>query len=80
MTSAPIPSTVASYNGWTSVGCKVDAVSVRTLPHTVSTAGGGAALTVELCLDACHTAGYEYAGEHLFSPCKLALNLYRIGV
>ena len=40
----------------------------RALPNGVTTTGGSSEMTVDLCLTACHTAGYllagvEYAGE-----------------
>lgn len=68
-TPSATPSTLASYNGWDSVGCFVDAVDARVLPELMGTTGGAAAMTAEICLDACHAAGYKYAGIEWSQEC-----------
>lgn len=56
-------------DGWVSEGCYSDAVGARTLANRVNTPGGGSAMTVALCVDACHSAGYGLAGaEYVFLP------------
>ncbi|KAH8659256.1 WSC domain-containing protein [Tricladium varicosporioides] len=56
-------------NGWVSEGCYSDSVASRTLANTVATTGGGSAMTVALCVDACHTAGYSLAGVEYGGQC-----------
>lgn len=67
--SARGPTTLASYNGWISQGCYVDSVSARVLPAQTATPGGSGAMTVELCLDACHAGGYQWAGLEWSQEC-----------
>lgn len=76
------PVTVSDYNGWTAVGCYVDSVADRTIPVGMGTPGGPVTVTVELCLDACYTAGYivtdlEYSQECYYGntlPPQLAID------
>lgn len=59
-------SVVPSYNGWNSVGCYQDIVAARVLPHMEQISGG---MTVEKCLDACHSSGYAFAGLEWSQEC-----------
>lgn len=63
------PSVLQTYSGWQSTGCYVDSVSDRKLPISMNTNGGPSAITVELCLDACHKKGYKYAGLEYSQEC-----------
>lgn len=57
---------------WGTMGCYTDPAGGRTLAVQVDTAGGVAALTIELCVNACEAAGYELAGaEYGGECCKL---------
>ena len=71
-TPQPPPTTVTTNpgpDGWVSEGCYSDNVAFRTLAHQVDTPGGGSAMTVALCVDACHAAGYVLAGVEYGSQC-----------
>ncbi|KAF9469421.1 WSC-domain-containing protein [Collybia nuda] len=59
--------TVQSYNGWTLSDCYTDSVSSRSLPSLVSFPAGD--MTVEKCLDACHTRGFHLAGVEYGQEC-----------
>lgn len=63
--SAPSPSDLSDYDNWDYVGCFVDSVDSRTLPNPMGISG----LTVELCLDACNSAGFKYAGMEWSQEC-----------
>lgn len=62
------PTVLQSYNGWTSSGCYVDGVGGRVLPYGVNSINANA-MTVGLCLDACHSLGYRYAGLEYAQEC-----------
>lgn len=64
--SAPDSIVVPSYNGWSYSNCYQDSVSSRSLPVTMQVSGP---MTVELCLDACHSAGYSVAGVEWSQEC-----------
>ena len=62
------PATNAGPTGWGFMGCYTDNVGARTLTTGGQSAGGGGALTVALCTQACqsqgfNTSGVEYSGE-----------------
>ncbi|KIM29565.1 hypothetical protein M408DRAFT_22898, partial [Serendipita vermifera MAFF 305830] len=67
--ATPTNGVVATYNGWTYMNCYVDAVAARTLPVAMGVLGGPAAMTVELCLDACKKNNYPVAGLEYSSEC-----------
>lgn len=46
-----------------------EGTSGRTLPNGVTTTGGSAAMTVDLCLTACQAAGYLLAGAEYSGEC-----------
>jgi hypothetical protein len=55
--------------GWSFLGCYTDSVAARTLTVGMAVPGGAAAMTVELCLSACQTAGYVLAGLEYAQEC-----------
>jgi hypothetical protein len=56
--------------GWEFLGCYADNVDGgRTLTTGVATAGGGGALTVALCTEACGAANFNYAGVEYSGEC-----------
>ena len=54
---------------WGTMGCYADNPGARTLRYQVDTPGGGAALTIELCVNACAAAGYNKAGAEYGGEC-----------
>ena len=66
------PSTLQSYDVWTSSGCYEDSIAARVLPVEMGVTGD---LTVELCLDACKSAGYEFAGVEYAQECYCGRSL-----
>lgn len=78
-TAAQAPPQTTTTNpgvdNWVSEGCYTDSVGTRTLPNKVDTPGGGSAMTVQLCVDACHTAGYSLAGAEYGGECYCANTL-----
>jgi hypothetical protein len=71
-TPATPPATVSTNpgpHGWVSEGCYSDSVGARTLANQVAT-GDASTMTVALCVDACHTAGYILAGVEYADQCK----------
>jgi len=69
------PTALVPYNGWTSKGCYVDSVAARVLPVAMSTAGGPAVMTVQVCLDACHAANYPFTGFEYSEECYCSNNI-----
>lgn len=69
------PSTVQTYNSWTHSNCYVDSTANRALPIAMQVPGGPAAMTVELCLDACQSAGYGFAGVEWSQECYCGTSL-----
>jgi hypothetical protein len=67
--SPPAVSTNPEVDGWIFEGCYTDSVGARTLGHKVDTTGGAAAMTVQLCVDACKNAGYQLAGAEYADEC-----------
>jgi hypothetical protein len=65
----PAVSTNPGVDGWVSEGCYTDSVGARTLGHKVDTTGGGSVMTVQLCVDACNSAGYSLAGAEYADEC-----------
>src|ERR1700761_5697239 len=63
------PAILQSYNSWTHSDCYVDSTANRALPIAMQVTGGPTAMTVELCLDACHSAGYGFAGVEWSQEC-----------
>ena len=57
--------TLASYNGYTSIGCVVDSISSRTLGNTLRPAK----FTLQGCIDACKAAGYKYCATSYSNEC-----------
>ncbi|CZR63536.1 uncharacterized protein PAC_13433 [Phialocephala subalpina] len=71
-TPAPPPAAVSTNpgpDGWVSEGCYSDSVGTRTLANSIATTGGASVMTVALCVDACHAAGYTLAGAEYASQC-----------
>lgn len=66
------PATTQTYNDWAYSDCYVDSVASRALPVPMAVAG---AMTVELCLDACHAAGYSIAGIEWSQECYCGYDL-----
>ena len=66
--TAPTQGVLASYNGWGALDCYVDDAA-RKLPVAMGTTGGPGAMTVELCLDACHASNYLFAGLEYSQEC-----------
>ena len=64
-------STNPGPDGWVSEGCYSDSVGTRTLANQVAT-GDSSTMTVALCVDACHAAGYSLAGIEYANQCKLS--------
>lgn len=64
-TTSVTMSTLSTYKDWTSTGCFVDSVDSRVLPVPMGING----LTVESCLDACSSAGYEFGGVEYGQEC-----------
>lgn len=54
---------------WTSLGCYTDNVSGRAMPYGATTPGGDAAMTNEVCQNACQSAGYSMAGTEYAGEC-----------
>lgn len=69
--AAPLTSSTALpyYDGWAPVGCFVDSMDDRQIPHSKDTPGGPNAMTVELCLAACRADGYSVAGLEWSQEC-----------
>ncbi|KFY34113.1 hypothetical protein V494_07045 [Pseudogymnoascus sp. VKM F-4513 (FW-928)] len=67
-TKAPPTNTAVAVPGWTAGGCYVDSVAARSLPQGMAVAGN-AAMTTELCLEACQAAGYKIAGLEYANQC-----------
>ena len=57
--ASPIPTVTPS---WTSLGCYIDNVSGRALPHGEAVPGGTNYMTNEACQASCLAAGYSIAG------------------
>lgn len=74
-TNPDLPTTVTTYNDWAFSNCYVDSVANRALPTAMEVPGGGAAMTVELCLNACQAAGYKYAGLEWSEECYCGASL-----
>ncbi|KAF8856133.1 WSC-domain-containing protein [Acephala macrosclerotiorum] len=67
--SPTVVSTNPGSDGWVFEGCYSDFVGVRTLANSIATSEGGSVMTVVLCIDTCHAAGYtlakiEYASQY----------------
>lgn len=63
------PATNAGPPGWGFLGCYTDSVTARTLTANGASAGGGGALTVALCTQACQAEGYILAGVEYSGEC-----------
>jgi hypothetical protein len=63
------PATNAGPPGWGFIGCYTDSVTARTLTANGASAGGGGALTVALCTQACQAEGYILAGVEYSGEC-----------
>ncbi|CAI6337783.1 unnamed protein product [Periconia digitata] len=63
------PSVNPGVNGYRSLGCYTDDVGTRTLSIGVGTTGGGQSLTVALCISACASGHYSYAGVEYSGQC-----------
>ena len=63
------PATNAGPPGWGFLGCYTDSTAARTLTANGASAGGGGALTVALCTQACQTEGYILAGVEYSGEC-----------
>ncbi|KAF8525138.1 copper radical oxidase [Hysterangium stoloniferum] len=62
----PPPTTLQSFGQWESLGCYSDDVNARTLSVPMGVSGP---MTVQLCLDACFTAGYHLGGVEFAVEC-----------
>lgn len=63
------PETNPGTGNWTFSACYTEGVTGRALPFAATVVGGAAAMTVDLCLSACETAGYVLAGTEYADEC-----------
>lgn len=60
---------------WEPLGCYTDSVSARSLERRVSTPGGDAEISAELCLETCRDQGFTFAGLEYGKECWCGSNL-----
>jgi hypothetical protein len=77
--TASSSSSASAIASWSFLGCYTDSVTARTLPVGMDVPGGAAAMTVELCLAACETAGYVLAGVEYAQECYCGNNFQNGG-
>ena len=63
------PTAGAIPTGWASLGCLMDDSYWRILAVSPATPGGSANMTVENCLNACHSASYSLGGVEYSQEC-----------
>ncbi|KAF8862211.1 glyoxal oxidase-like protein [Acephala macrosclerotiorum] len=65
----PGPSTDPGTLGYGFFGCYTEGTNGRALTQFTAVTGGQSAMTVALCISACKTAGYTYAGIEYADEC-----------
>lgn len=66
-TTTTTSATSTSSNGWTYLGCYIDALNPRTLPYGAPAITSG--MTVEGCEQECAASNYSYAGVEYGNEC-----------
>jgi len=75
-----LTSSLEGRSAWKFLGCYIDNVSGRALPHGEAVPGGTNAMTNELCIETCLQAGFSIAGTEYAGECcksfQMAMSIF----